>query len=187
MGLAQALDLGDGVEHEVVVVDGVLEDGVQLGDDLVDGVAGALGLAVFVGLLGELVAPGLDLLGGDRFDALGAERPDEVGVEDRAVVDLGGPVAREAPVLEPVVGDVGEGHAGALLAARAAPRRASTRISSSAACASRLRKVPGMGAPWYSSTHFPNAREQHFAWGAIQEMVLAVGQTIEAFDGFFNP
>lgn len=29
--------------------------------------------------------------------------------------------------------------------------------------------------------------EQHFAWGAIQEMAIAVGQTIEAFDGFFNP
>ena len=51
VGLAQPLDLGDGVEDQAVVIDGMLEDRVKLGDDLVDRVADPCAV------LGETVAP----------------------------------------------------------------------------------------------------------------------------------
>src|ERR1035441_4325211 len=112
VGLAQPLDLRNDVENQAEVLDGVLEDGVRLCDNLVD----RLSLARAV--LGELVAPLFDLLGGDRLYALGSELGEQVCDEDRSVIDLraGRPVTLERSPVEPVPGDVRERITGALLA-----------------------------------------------------------------------
>lgn len=92
-GFVQPPDLRCDVDGEAEVFDGVLEDRVGLGGDLVDRLAGAR--PVF----GEPVTPALDLFCGDRLDAAGPELGQQVGVEHRAIVALGRrrPVARQRP------------------------------------------------------------------------------------------
>jgi hypothetical protein len=109
---AQPSDLRGDVDSEVEAIDCVLEDGVGLGRDLVDR------LARTCPILGQSVTPPLELFRRDRLDAARPELGKQVGVEHRAVVALGRgrPVSRQRPACVPVLGNVRERDAGALLA-----------------------------------------------------------------------
>src|SRR6202167_6820796 len=132
VGFAQALDRRGRVGRQPGVPGRVLEHRVELSDDLVDRAPRArLALLASAAVAAgrdwprcELVAPAFDLVGRDRLDALGAERGQEVRVENRAVVPprAGRPVLFEAPALVPLLGDVGERETGALLTQQALAR-----------------------------------------------------------------
>ena len=119
---------------------------MHLHDDLVDRLAGALELAVGVGLPRELVAPLLDVLGGiasmrlapKALSRCASSTEQSTWVEaDQSRSNL--PCSNHSSATSLNVTPV--------RSCRRVPRRASTRISSSSACASRRRSVPGIGAP----------------------------------------